>query len=199
MTKHLGYRIILEQKTYDEFGTEVLLDTGYSTQYLEQCEAISSFLRKQPGITNALEIGLAYGISSLFICDALAAKSDNFRYHVSDPMQHSDWRSTGLTNLKKAGFEQYLHFYEDYSYNVLPAMLARKERIQFAYIDSTKLFDYLLTDFFYLDRLMDVGGVVIFDDGVFPAIRKLFRFIAQLPHWEICFHVVKIRQFPLGN
>jgi hypothetical protein len=63
--------------------------------------------------------------------------------------------------------------------------LKQGRRFDFAYVDSTKLFDWLMVDFFYLDKMMEPGGVIVFDDVNFPGIRKLFRYLVQFPHYRI--------------
>lgn len=46
-------------------------------------------------------------------------------------------------------------------------------------IDGWHTFDYAMVDFFYVDRLLQVGGVVILDDtAAYAAIRKLARYVA---------------------
>jgi hypothetical protein len=47
-------------------------------------------------------------------------------------------------------------------------------------------FDYALVDFFYIDKMLNIGGVVIFDDLSYPSIRKLCRYVLRnLPYSAI--------------
>jgi hypothetical protein len=47
-------------------------------------------------------------------------------------------------------------------------------------------FDYALVDFFYIDKMLNIGGVVIFDDLSYPSIRKLCRYaLRTLPYSAI--------------
>ena len=49
--------------------------------------------------------------------------------------------------------------------------------MQFAFIDGWHTFDYTFIDFFYIDRILDVGGVVVFDDtNDYLAVRKVVRY-----------------------
>jgi hypothetical protein len=91
----------------------------------------------------------------------------------------------GLELFKKAGYTDYLKFYEEFSYIILPKLLAEESDYDFAYVDSTKQFDWLMVDFFFLDKLIKPGGVIVFDDVVFPGIRKLLRYLSQFPDYEI--------------
>ncbi len=41
--------------------------------------------------------------------------------------------------------------------------------------------------------MLTVGGIIAFDDITYPSIRKLIRYIAQFPHYEV------YRQFPYNK
>jgi predicted O-methyltransferase YrrM len=124
-----------------------------------------------------LEIGFAYGISSLFICDAISAR-DNISYHIIDAFQSRDWHSVGLFNLNRAGFEDLYTFYEERSEICLPHLLDQGMTFDFALIDGMHTFDHALVDFFYINRMLEVGGIVVFDDFQMPSIRKLVAHVS---------------------
>ena len=58
-----------------------------------------------------------------------------------------------------------------------PRLAAAGSRIQFAFIDGWHTFDHALVDFFFVDRMLDVGGIVVIDDVGYPSIRRLCHFI----------------------
>lgn len=134
--------------------------------------------------TTTLEIGLAYGVSSLFICEALKkTNKPNLKHIVIDPNQFGEsygdgWEGVGLNNLRKAGYDDLVKFYNSPSYQVLPKLEAEGCKIDFAFIDGWHTFDYVLVDFFYIDKMLKVGGIVVFDDAGLPSIRKACRYIA---------------------
>jgi len=154
-------------------------------------------LREKPKVS--LEVGLAYGISALYICESLA-KCGAQRHIVIDPVQHGQrpeqslhfdelqwqklgwspqtgWRGIGLQNLERAGYGHLIEHLNQTSHVALPALVARKEKVDFAFIDGWHTFDYVLLDFFYVDMLLRVGGIVAFDDSNYPAIRKVLRYV----------------------
>jgi predicted O-methyltransferase YrrM len=56
------------------------------------------------------EIGLAYGISALFICEAL--REVGRRRHIAmDPVQSTTWKGIGLNHLHDAGFSSLVEFH----------------------------------------------------------------------------------------
>jgi hypothetical protein len=84
----------------------------------------------------------------------------------------------GLANLDRAGYARLVEFHDEPSYRALPALEAAGQRIEFAFIDGWHTFDFVMVDFFYVDRMLRVGGIVVLDDTSYPAIRKLARYIA---------------------
>src|SRR5262245_56532486 len=65
----------------------------------------------KPRVT--LEIGMAYGVSTLYLCEALERLPHPVRHIVMDPFQTAQWRGIGLTNVQKAGYAHMLDFHED--------------------------------------------------------------------------------------
>jgi predicted O-methyltransferase YrrM len=148
---------------------------------LREIELIQRIIRDiRPART--LEVGMAYGISTLAICEALIEIGGG-PHIVIDPDQHEGkwgdgWRSGGLTNLEKAGFSEVLDFHEAPSHQVLPKLEAAGTRVQFALIDGWPTFDYRLMDFVMVDRVLDIGGILLMAATNMPGVRKACRFIA---------------------
>ncbi|PSF35561.1 hypothetical protein C7H19_16260 [Aphanothece hegewaldii CCALA 016] len=135
-------------------------------------------------LKNTLEIGMAYGLSSLFICQAHQDAGSG--YHTAiDPKQSQKWQSIGLLNIKRAGLENKLRFFEERSDKVLPQLFIQGEKIDFAFIDGNHLFDYTLVDFFYIDHLLSVGGYIAFDDIWMPSVRKVVSFVLTNRNYEL--------------
>ena len=111
-------------------------------------------LVRQLNPTISLEVGLAYGISALFICDALNAH--NGTHHiVIDPNQSSrehpwGWGGIGIANLRRAGYGDIVRLIEAPSYRALAELEGSGQRIDFAFIDGMHTFDFTLVDFFSL-------------------------------------------------
>lgn len=136
----------------------------------------------KPKVT--LEVGLAYGISALFICQAIK-KNPGTRHIIIDPSQNTDWGGLGLYSLKRAGCQEIIDFYEKPSQTVLPQLEANGVKVDFAFIDGWHSFDHTLVDFFYIDKLLNVGGVVAFDDSNWPSISKVIRFIIKNRSYKV--------------
>lgn len=134
----------------------------------------------------SLEVGFAYGISALFILEKHREIRSAERAHlVIEPDGY--WGTAATYNIEKEGLTKYLQIRTDYSDIILPQLFYENYRIQYAYIDTTKQFDVVMQDFYFINKIMDVGGVVILDDcgGAWPGVQRLARFINTLPHYHI--------------
>ena len=130
-------------------------------------------LRERPHRT--LEVGMAFGLSSLWICQALGELGTG--HHIAiDPHQAGDYENAGLANVARAGCAERFTFYGEPSHRVLPRLEAEGLKVDLIFIDGMHLFDYAFVDLFFADRLLRPGGVLIFHDVGLPGVAKVVRF-----------------------
>lgn len=135
-------------------------------------EALYKLLReRQP--KSVLEVGMAYGLSSLAIACALEGREA--RFISIDPFQHTQWSGVGVANVARIGVPHEL--VQDFSHVALPRLLAEGLRLDFGYIDGNHTFEAVLVDFFYIDKMLEVGGLVAFNDAGWPAIHKVIKWL----------------------
>lgn len=171
---------VFKTKTYKNSRNEII--PIHSETSREQCLFLQDLIR-QNKFKHSIEIGFAYGMSTLAILEEIA--KNNGRHVVIDKFQIDGWGGHGLDMIKQAGYEDKLEFSDKFCYQTLPELMLSGRTFDFAYIDSTKQFDWLLVDFFYIDKILEVGGIIVFDDVTFPGIRKLLRYISQFPAYKI--------------
>ena len=82
----------------------------------------------------SLEVGLAYGVSTMFICEAIQSLPKPGVHIVLDPFQNGKWKGLGLENLREAGFASLVEFHEEASELFLPKLVAAERRIDLAFI-----------------------------------------------------------------
>lgn len=138
---------------------------------------------KRPSVT--LEIGLAYGISGLFICEALN-KVGGKKHIALDVSQSTIWSGIGIHHLHQAGFGDLVELREQFSQDALPQLVNEGVKVDFAFIDGSHTFDQKMIDFFYVDRLLNVGGIIAFDDCDWTSIHQVCRFIATNRPYRVC-------------
>ena len=124
----------------------------------------------------SIEIGLAYGFSTLFILDA-AFHTNAGRHIAIDPFQDSMWHGIGRQAVKELDFESKFEHIPETSVTALTDLCRQKLKADYIYIDGAHTFDYALVDFFCSNRVLNLGGILIFDDMWMPAIQKVAAFI----------------------
>lgn len=125
-----------------------------------------------------LEIGMAFGVSTLFICQAHKDKGSGHHTAI-DPWQKRWFNNIGLRNVRNAQLDEDFRFYEAPSFEALAELGKNGERFDFVFIDGNHRFEYTLVDFFLVDKILEVGGYVMLHDPWMPSIRKVLSFILR--------------------
>ncbi len=89
-----------------------------------------------------------------------------------------------MHHVSMAGCTEIHQHYQDFSYRVLPRLLLEGLRPDMVYIDGNHNFDHVFTDFFYADRLLDVDGVVGFNDCGWRPVFKTLKFLQRYRRYE---------------
>lgn len=152
-------------------GTPVPMDVYIPPDQGDLLYSLIRFL--QPRLS--VEIGLANGISALHVAQGLRDVGSG-RHLAIDPFQASDWGDVGVVTLQRAELQDWVAVDPRPSHWALPDLEQRGFRVQFAFIDGSHLFDYVVSDFMAIDRLLDVGGCIAFDDSDWPAVERVLRF-----------------------
>ena len=140
-------------------------------------------LASRPDVRTTIEIGCANGISGLYICSGLLGK-ERAAHTAIDPFQSSEFRGRGVENIRSAGFD-FFRLIELPSEIALPRLLVDGTRYDLAFIDGLHTADQTMVDFYYLDKLLRVGGFVVFDDVNSAAVNKIARYAATYPNYQM--------------
>lgn len=155
-------------ETRDAFPSSVFYEDGMAMYKITK-----SFEK-----ADTLEIGVAYGASTLFICQA--HQENGGGHHIAiDPYQTCEYEGIGTLNAGRAGYADFLEFYEERSFAVLPRLFAEGRSFDFTLIDGNHRFEHAFVDFFYCDRMLKEGGYLMLHDPWMPATRKLLTFILR--------------------
>ena len=165
--------IFARQQVVDEAGRPHALHSAISLEYARAL--YGAVLAQEP--RRVVEIGMAFGLSTLAVLTALRDIGSDGRLISIDPRQTSGFHGIGLANVRRSGMSDRHELIESFDYLALPRLLERGERIQFAYVDGWHTFDYALLDFFYLDKLLDLGGVIGFNDAGWRSVHKVLGFV----------------------
>ena len=124
-----------------------------------------------------LEIGLAYGISALAILTALKEIGEGGKLISIDPYQQESWQNIGLLNIERAGLAGSHEFTSEPDYFALPRMFGEDMHFEMAYIDGWHIFDYVMMNFFYVDKMLSVGGIAAFNDASHVGVKQTIQFM----------------------
>ena len=95
--------------------------------------------------SRSLEVGFAYGFSTLWMLDALRKHRE--AVHVAiDPFEKSSWHGVGLRQVDKIRFEGRFKWIEEFSIHALCDLIRQREKFDFIYIDGNHRFDDVIVD-----------------------------------------------------
>ena len=138
------------------------------------------------GATHTIEVGLGYGISALFISEALLLSGEAAARHVAlDPHQATRFADCGLQSLEDAGLRGLVEFHAEESQVALPRFLAEGRNFDLAFVDGNHRFDGIFLDLVYLGRLVRAGGIVFIDDYQLPAVARAASFCVANLGWTL--------------
>ncbi len=146
----------------------------------------------EEGATRTLEVGLAFAISTLFLCEGLLANGSDGRHLAIDPYQlepgpvgGTNYAGVGLRTLEEAGVRGLVDFRDEGSQIALPRLLQEGRNFDLAFVDGSHRFEAVFLDLVYLGRLLPEGGVVFVDDTQLPAIARAVEFCVGNLAWEV--------------
>jgi len=146
-------------------------------------EFILNIIKDNPDIVKTLEVGCAYGLSSLFICLGIRRR-EGASHTIIDPFQKTSWDGVGIRYLQEAGID-FFRLIETKSEFALPRLLEDKEGpFDLIFIDGWHTFDHTLLDCFYATRLLRPGGVLVIDDVPFPSVKRVVEFLKNYPCYQ---------------
>jgi predicted O-methyltransferase YrrM len=179
-SEHMNVSPLLKQMIRDR-----VTSNGGSLQSLESCSTennihvLREVIRKrQPHAT--LEIGLANGASALTILASLEEFSGGVYMHTSiDPFQQSLWMNVGRQLVENQRLAGHFELIEEFSSQALPRLLSEGKTYDLVYVDGSHTFDNVFIDYYYSVRLLEKGGVILFDDCTTEDVANVIRYISS--------------------
>lgn len=168
-------RVLSENRVRHPAGHELELKASIS---IENSAALRSLVAaRRPQVV--VEIGMAYGVSTLAILAALQGNGSG-RLISIDP--YIGWPTGRLVALHQValagGTALHQHLWEP-SYTALPRLIAQGVRADLIYIDGNHDYDYVFTDWFLADKLLPSGGLVGFNDAGWSSVHRVIRYVGM--------------------
>jgi predicted O-methyltransferase YrrM len=106
------------------------------------------------GAARTIEIGLGYGVATLFICAGLLECAADAAHVAIDPNQSTRFSDCGVQVLAEAGVAEMVEVMPLESQIALPRLLGEGRTFDLAFVDGNHRFDGVFVDLVYLGRLV---------------------------------------------
>jgi Predicted O-methyltransferase len=122
-----------------------------------------------------LEIGMAYGFSTMFFLAALKANRSG-RHTAVDPYQ-DHWHGIGKALIAKLQISDQCQASDELGVQAMVRFGLEKRSFDVIFIDGSHRFDDVLVDFTLAAQICAPGGYIVMDDMWMPSIKKAVSFI----------------------
>jgi predicted O-methyltransferase YrrM len=140
--------------------------------------ATMNWLMRSHTVKRSLEVGFAYGFSTIWMLDALRPRRNALHVAI-DPYELSLWHGVGLTQVDRLASGVRFEWIENFSIHALSDLIRRNEKFEFIFIDGNHKFDDVIVDFYLSNQLLVPGGLVAFDDMWMNSVRSATNFIVN--------------------
>ncbi len=166
------HEIITSKQTLLPSGERKATTAGISA--LHAWTLYNVVLHQKPDVV--IEVGMAQGISTLSILCALDKTEGNL-ISIDPYVNWPSGKKAALYAVERAGYAERHRHIEEKSYRALPKLLAQSTQVNLGYIDGNHAFEHAFIDFFYLDRMLPIGGVIGFNDVGWRSVHRVIRFL----------------------
>ncbi len=169
-------QMIVEQKTYDLDGKERKVTGAISR---DQADFMLEIIKARK-LCTCVETGVAYGVSTIAICQALSELEKmglECKHWGVDPCQYSEFNGSAIAALRSCGLDHLFELLEGPSHIMLPKLLEQGVRVDMVFVDGWHTFDYTLIDVFLADKLLKPGGILMMHDMPMPSKQKVRRYL----------------------
>ena len=139
----------------------------------EEGRLITELIKKY-NLKKCVEVGMAFGTSAFYILSC-----ENTTLISIDPFQTTQWKSMGLNLIKEMKLNDRHTLIEKKSYIGLPEIIQKygENNFDFVFIDGWHVFDATLLDFYFSDKLIKIGGIILIDDALHKGVEKCVKYI----------------------
>ncbi|MFD1952309.1 class I SAM-dependent methyltransferase [Sphingomonas arantia] len=133
----------------------------------------------------SIEVGLCQAASAMHFLSAIAANGSGFHMAI-DPFQDQFFQDQGLTTINRLGLAPWFTLLRSRSATALSMLHSAGMTADLMFIDGDHRFDAVFTDYYFADKLLRVGGYLIFDEGGYecPTERIVAFVTTNMPNYE---------------
>lgn len=123
-----------------------------------------------------LEMGFHTGSTALYMDAGLADRDGQV---TSVGLDVEEDMARGQKLLRDAGAEGRHRLFQANSNRVVPELFLSGETFDFVYMDGWKTFDHLAFEIYFINQMLEKGGVILFDDSDMPSVRQAVRLLKR--------------------
>ena len=133
-------------------------------------------------MTTTLEVGLAYGFSTVYLLAALEHNGGGTHVAI-DPYQATDWNGIGITTARQLVAQsttladESMMLIEEMSHSALVDLERSRASFGLSFIDGYHRFDDVLVDFTLAARMCPIGGAIVLHDTWLDSIAAVASFL----------------------
>ena len=141
-----------------------------------------------------LETGFHTGSTALYLAKAVSHTDGEV---TSVCLDDEEKLQRGRKLLAVKGHDKVHRLTVENSNTALPELFSSGERFDFVFIDGWKTFDHLAVEVYFLNQMLNRGGVLFFDDAYMPAVRKINLMLVRHYEYEEVEYSRYIKEYPL--
>jgi len=148
----------------------------------EEGEALYEQVRRiRPSLI--IECGCQHACSTLYMLQGLADNQHGRLISIDPNEMLGDHPGVGLANIRRAGLESWHECLLTGSEYALPDLCRKRSAVDFAFIDSSHMFDQTIVELYFLNRMLRLGGMIGLHDYFLPGIYTALQFLlSNLPY-----------------
>ena len=129
---------------------------------------------------SVLEIGCAYGTSSMMIANVLNRYPEQTRrFDIIDPYQREQWHSYGLENIERIKDSSYGYTLHEQTSDIALSQFDDGTLFDFIFIDGGHDFDTVVGDITSSLRLLAEGGLIVCDDVQHKSVKQAVNHVQK--------------------
>jgi predicted O-methyltransferase YrrM len=148
-----------------------------------------------------VEIGLAYGNSSLAIAEALLVQGYRQAKHVVVDAYQQMFDNVGWEAMKSVGLDSLATLITERSQLALPRLIAEHFVADAAFVDGSHIFHNVFVDLCFLREIVRPGGLIVLDDCGWPSVATAVRYFELNTGWtpQLIGQPTRLRAFRLPS
>lgn len=135
-------------------------------------------------VRSVIEVGLAYGSSTLAIAEALAVHPVTDTTHIIIDPHQDQFGHVGWEIVMSAGLAASCTLVTQPSQLALPRMVADGVIVDAAFVDGSHVFHNVFVDLHFLRELVRPGGVIVLDDCDWASVATAAHYFVENTGWR---------------